>query len=289
MQMTPASREMDDELLRGPRLLRSSFLSREERYVLEKALVSSRPVNAHVALVREREHTDNLFLIIEGWACRYTTTREGGRQISALLVPGDFCNLDSLLFDRLDCGVWTLTPATIIVIPRASALALATEYAGIARTFTWLAFVENAILAKLTLALGRRSAKGRLAHLLCELSARLGVEQDDESSFEFPLTQEQIGDALGLTSVHISRTMQLLRVEGLVETANRTMTLRSVAKLSQMGGFNPSYLHIERTEVVSTPPVTYPKSLASRGSANPVHVCYRRQPNGSTLPTRCQT
>lgn len=144
MQIISAKRETDDGLLRGTSLGRSTFLSRDERSALEGAVVSPRSINAHVELVREGERTDNLFLIIKGWACRYTTTREGGRQFSAILLPGDLCNLDSLLFDRLDCGVRTLMPATIVALPRESALALAAQHSGIARTFTWLAFVENA-------------------------------------------------------------------------------------------------------------------------------------------------
>lgn len=263
MQIISAKGETDDGLLRGTSLGRSTLLSRDERSALEGAVVSRRSVNAHVELVREGERTDNLFLIIKGWACRYTTTREGGRQFSALLLPGDLCNLDSLLFDRLDCGVRTLTPATIVALPRESALALTAQYSGIACTFTWLAFVENAILAKLALTLGRRSAKQRLAHLLCGLSARLGKDHDDESSFEFPLTQEQIGDALGLTAVHVNRTMHVLRDDGLVTINNRTMTLSSVAELRQVGGFDPSYLHIERAEADSTKRLSYSNSTVS--------------------------
>jgi CRP-like cAMP-binding protein len=263
MQITLAKRETDGGMLWSTSLGRSSFLSQDERTALKRAVVSSRSVNAHVDLVREGELADHLFLTIKGWACRYTTTREGGRQFSALLVPGDLCNLDSLLFDRLDCGVRTLTPATIVALPRESAWALAEQHPGIARTFTWLAFVENAILGRLALTLGRRSAKERLAHLLCELSARLDMGHGDESSFEFPLTQEQIGDALGLTPVHVNRTMHILRAEGLVTITNRTMNLPSVAELRQIGGFNPSYLHIERGEAGSTNRVSSPKSAVS--------------------------
>ena len=162
-----------------------------------------------------------------------------------MLVPGDVGNLDSLMFDRLDYGVRTLTLATIVALSRDRALALAAQYPGIARTFTWLALVENAILSKWALSLGRRSAKERLAHLLCELSVRLDADDGVASSFPLPLTQEQLADALGLTSVHVKRTLQQLRVEGMVVTANRTMTLPDVAGLRRIGGFDPSYLHIE--------------------------------------------
>ena len=230
--------------LAGTRLGASRFLSREEREALD-AVGSTRSVNANTDLAREGEPTDTLFIVAGGWACRYTTTREGGRQLPALLVPGDVGNLDSLMFDRLDYGVRTLTQATIVALPRDRALALAAQHPGIARTFTWLSLVENVILSKCAQSLGRRSAKERLAHLLCELSVRLDAEDGNESSFSFPLTQEQIADALGLTSVHVNRTMQQLRNDGMVATANRTMTLPDAQGLRRIGGFDPHYLHID--------------------------------------------
>jgi CRP-like cAMP-binding protein len=229
--------------LAGTRLWASRFLSRDERHALEDAVSPARSVNTNTDLVREGARADTLFIVIQGWACRYTTMKGGGRQIPALLMPGDVGNLDSLMFHRLDYGVRTLTQATVIALPRDRALALAAQHPGIAWTFTWLALVENAILSKWALSLGRRSAKERLAHLFCELSVRLDAEDGNESSFSFPLTQEQVADALGLTSVHVNRTMQQLRTESLVVTTNRTMTLPDVQGLRQIGGFDPSYLH----------------------------------------------
>jgi CRP-like cAMP-binding protein len=226
------------------RLWAAGFLSREEQHALEGAATPVKSVGPNIDLVREGERADTLLIVTDGWACRYTTTREGGRQLPALLVPGDIGNLDSLMFDRLDYSVRTITQTMIVALPRDRALALSAQHPGIARTFTWLGLIENAILGKWTLSLGRRSATERLAHLLCELSVRLGAENDEESSFAFPLIQEQIGDALGLTSVHVNRTMQRLRTDGLIETANRTLTIPDVAKLRQVGGFDPRYLHM---------------------------------------------
>ncbi|MEG3178888.1 Crp/Fnr family transcriptional regulator [Sphingomonas sp. RB3P16] len=267
MQITVAKRKTS-ELLRGSGLWQSSFLSDEERRALERAAALPRSVQSHVDLVREGDHPDNLFMMIEGWAARYTTTREGHRQFSALLVAGDICNLDTLLFDQSGCSVRMLTPAKIVALPRKSIAALATQHPGIARTFTWLALVENAALGKLTLTLGCGSAKKRLAHLLCELSVRVSTEQDDESSFDFPLTQEQIGDALGLTAVHVNRMMKLLRAEGLVEIANRTMTLRSIAGLRRIGGFDPRYLHVRRAEADNTTRMSHAGSTTSHSASS---------------------
>ncbi|WP_375383467.1 Crp/Fnr family transcriptional regulator [uncultured Sphingomonas sp.] len=236
--------------LEGTRLWTSQFLSREEKHALEDSVLPAKSVRAGTDLVREGERADSLFIVADGWACRYTTTREGGRQLPTLLVPGDIGNLDSLLFDRLDYGVRTLTDTMIVTLPRDRALALAAQYPGIARTFTWLALVENATLGKWALSLGRRSAKERLAHLLCELSVRLDVEDGNESSFAFPLTQEQVADALGLTSVHVNRTMQQLRTDGVVATENRRMVIPNVAQLRHIGGFDPRYLHIDQSSQI---------------------------------------
>lgn len=230
--------------LAGTRLWTSSFLSPEEQHALEGAVSPAKSVVPDVDLAREGERVDTLFIVTDGWACRYTTTREGGRQLPALLVPGDIGNLDSLMFDRLDYSVRTITQTTIVALPRDRALSLAYQHPGIARTFTWLSMIENVTLSRWVLSLGRRSATERLAHLLCELSVRLGAENGGTSSFALPLTQEQIGDALGLTAVHVNRTMQHLRTVGLIATANRTVTIPVVQKLRQMGGFDPRYLHI---------------------------------------------
>jgi two-component sensor histidine kinase len=245
-RISPAARTVSrpETPLSATRLWRSRFLSREEQHALADAVSIAKPVGPNIDLVREGEHADSLFIVTEGWACRYATTREGGRQLPAVLVPGDVGNLDSLMFDRLDYGVRTITQTKVVTLPRNRALALAAQHPGIARTFTWLGLIENMILSKWVLSLGRRSATERLAHLLCELSARLGAEDGEESSFAFPLTQEQVADALGLTSVHVNRTMQHLRTDGLIATANRTMTIPDVAKLRQVGGFDPRYLHI---------------------------------------------
>jgi urease accessory protein UreF len=103
--------------------------------------------------------------------------------------------------------------------------------------------VENAVQSQWALSLGRRSARERLAHLFCEMSVRLDAEDEGESSFAFPVTQEQVADALGLTAVHVNRTMQQLRAEGMVVTGSRTITLPDVQGLRRIAGFDPRYLH----------------------------------------------
>lgn len=231
--------------LAGTRLVRSSLLSDGERDALERAALPPRPFRPGTDVVREGDVTGHLHFLIKGWACRYKTNRDGGRQIVGVSVPGDAANLDALMFDRPDYGVRTLTAASVVAIPRDRALELAEQHGGIAKVLTWLTLVENAVLSQWALCLGRLSAHQRLAHLLCELAVRSTEGEADAGAFELPLTQEQLADALGLTSVHINRMMQQLRSEQLIVTSGRMVTIPDMARLRDIGEFDPAYLHLE--------------------------------------------
>ncbi|WP_375427946.1 Crp/Fnr family transcriptional regulator [uncultured Sphingomonas sp.] len=234
----------------GTRLATSPFLSADDLCALEQIMSPPRSFRSGVDLIREGDRPDELLIMARGWACRSTATRKGDRQSPAVLVPGDIGNLDTLLLERLDYDVRTLTESTITAMPRDRVLALCAERPGLARSFTWLALIENVALSKWTLSLGRRPARERVAHLLCELSARMGREVEDRSSFPYPLTQYHVADALGLTPVHVNRMMQQLRAEGAIRTASRTMTVPCVARLREIAGFDPRYLHLDAPAAV---------------------------------------
>lgn len=230
--------------LSGSRFL-AAFAAADERRAIEAVALPARALSAQTDLVREGDATDRLYVLTEGWAYRYKTTRDGSRQIVALVVPGDVANLDTLMFGRADFGVRTLTEAKIVAIPCGELLALATYHAGIGMVLTRFALMENAILSQWALCLGRMSAQQRLAHLLCEMGQRLAPEhkEDDSMSFDMPLTQEQLADTLGLTSVHVNRMLQHLRGEGLVETTGRRISFPDVARLRDVADFDARYLH----------------------------------------------
>ena len=228
-------------------LVRSHLLGEAERDALKQAMTVTRTFANGAELLRERESAECIYILAAGWACRYKTLRDGGRHIPALLVAGDVCNVDSLLFDSADYGVRTLTEATAHVLPRDCALELCAAYPGIALTFTRLAVVDTLTVSRSAVCLGRQSARSRLAHLLCELEARLAsAERSEPGGFELPLTQEQLADVLGLTSVHVNRTMQQLRAEGLIVSQGRTIRIPDIARLRGIGEFDPAYLHTER-------------------------------------------
>lgn len=229
--------------LAGTRFL-AAFEGAEERFAVEALAQPPREVRAGGDIVREGEVVDRLYLVTEGWAYRYKTTRNGTRQIVALLIPGDLANLDTLMLSRADFGARTLTAAKVVAISCDDMLTLATYHAGIGKTLTRLATVENSILSQWALCLGRMSAQQRLAHLLCELGERISPNQAHNSfSFNLPLTQEQLADTLGLTSVHVNRMLQGLRSEGLIESAARTMTFPDISRLRDAADFDAGYLH----------------------------------------------
>lgn len=232
--------------LRRTELWRSPFLTKDEQSVIEQAVGWSKSFDGHKDLVCEGGKTDNLLLVTSGWAYRYTCVPDGGRPLTALLVPGDTANLDALLFERVAYNVRTLTDVTIVALPRRQALALVENHSGIARTFTGLAMIENAIASKWMLSLGRRSALARIAHLICEIAIRLGIEHGNDVTFPFPMRQEQIGDLLGLTNIHVNRTLRQLRSAGLIKICDRVLTIPDVAALRYAAGFDPAYLHMNR-------------------------------------------
>lgn len=230
--------------LANTRLAQPSFLSGDEVLALSVASASRFIVQSGAELVNENEPSSAVYFLETGWACQYMATGDGRRQISSLLLPGDICNLDVLLFGQLNCSVRMLTSGSVLTVSRERIADLAAAHHGIARAVTWLGALENAILTRRTFCLGRLSALERMAHFLCELSVRLGFsDEEGETSFTMPLTQEQIADVLGLTPVHVNRMLLQLRTAGLLASTKRTVVISDVAALRRAGEFQPYYLH----------------------------------------------
>ena len=235
--------------LKATRLWRSDDLDAADREALLRACSDVRPVNAGTALVRQGAPCGTLYLLLDGWAARVRYMEDGSRFIPALATPGDICNLDALRFDQLDYAVTMLTAGKVAALPRQRVLDLHASNPRIAAAFWSLALAENTILTEWAASIGRRSAQDRLAHLLCELLVRLAaVSKADGLSFDLPLTQEQIADTLGLTAVHVNRTLQALRSKELVTFQSRRVTIHDWPALSAMCGFRPNYLHLDDTE-----------------------------------------
>ena len=239
--------------LLGTQLMRCGLLSPEDKQALAAIAGAPQMLRANVDCVSEGSRTDSLYLLIDGWAGRYKITREGARQIVGLAVPGDVCNLDSFMLPVVNFGVRTLTPATVIGLPRDPLQALAAERLGVAHAIAWLTIRENAILSEWALSLGRQSAREQVTRLLSEVAVRIGSQYGTSVTFALPVTQEQIADMLGMTSVHVNRTMQQLRKEGLIVVEDRHVTVPNITELRRQGGFDGAYLRTVPSTSVGKP------------------------------------
>ncbi len=195
-------------------------------------------------LLRDGEPPRTARLVLEGWACRYKTLEDGRRQITAFILPGDLCDLHSVLFDRTDHSIGTITPIRYVEVPRDRVEALLLTPT-IGRALWRDMLVTIAIQREWTVNIGQRDALERLSHMLCELFFRLrAAGRVDEGSCEFPLTQTDLAEATGMTPVHVNRMVQELRGRGLIFWKGRTLKVLDLPGLCHAGLFNPAYLHI---------------------------------------------
>lgn len=223
-------------------------LSEADRAALSAVARDAREMGARRNIIREGDRPEHVHLMVDGWAARYKLLPDGARQITAFLIPGDFCDLHVSLLGEMDHSIATLTRAHVVHIPRRKIDDL-TERPAIARAFWWATLVDEAVLRNWIVNIGRRDAYEAVGHLMCELYLRMrNVGLTTEHSFELPLTQEEIADALGLTSVHVNRTLQRMRSEGLISLKRGALTIHDYGRLQEAAGFNPNYLHIERRE-----------------------------------------
>lgn len=233
---------MENTLTR--KLERFSPLSVEDKALLATVVSTSYTVGAHQDLIREGDTPDAVYLIVSGMACRNKVLKNGGRQIIAYLLPGDFCDFQIFILDKMDHSISTLSPCTVVSIPRETILRL-TERPAIARALWWATLVDEGTLREALVNMGRRKADERVAHFMCELFVRLeavGLVTDD--SFEFPVTQSEIADTLGLSAVHVNRTLQQLRSHAFINLERKILTILNLEGPKIFSGFSSNYLHL---------------------------------------------
>ena len=216
-----------------------------DRIALRRIGAEARQVPAGSDLIREGEAPKDVFLILEGFACRYKVQTNGTRGIVAYLVPGDFCNLDVTPYAPMDHGVGTLSVCLVAQIaPEIIRLLLQRPALAHARRMTTV--VDEGTAREWLINVGRRPAIERLAHLFCELHARLqvvGLVKGD--GFEMPATQVDLADTTGLSSVHVNRSLQQLRQRKLIELKARRLTILDLPRLQLFADFRPNYLHLD--------------------------------------------
>ena len=228
------------------KLERGASLSASERLALQELVSPSRLVEGGRDLITQGQRPSSVRLVMEGFACRYKMLPDGRRQIMALLLPGDFCDLNVAMLQEMDHSIGTLTPCRIVEIPADAIGNLIAKHDGVRLACAWATLVDEAILREWLVSMGQRSADRQMTHLFCELLVRLQtVGLATDTAFAFPLTQEELGSVLGLSGVHVNRTLQGLREQGLIVLKSGRLVIPDVAKLQSFAGFNPIYLHQE--------------------------------------------
>jgi CRP-like cAMP-binding protein len=238
-----------DPLLR--RLDSIATLSDQEREALRRLPMQILDIGPDQDVVREGDRPARCCLLLEGVACIYKVTASGRRQISAFQLPGDIPDLLSMHLESLDSSVRTITRCKVAFMWHADLRALCREFPGIGDAFWRSTLIEASIFKEWITNVGQREAYARLAHLLCETFVRASViDLCDDYSCPFPVTQDDLAAATGMTNVHVNRTLKELRTAGLIEIGRGKLTITDWGKLRQAGEFDPGYLHLSEPEKV---------------------------------------
>lgn len=217
-------------------------LSQSEIEALHALPYTTKTTPAYRDVIAKGDHPSYLYVVLHGWAGRYNLRTDGSRRITGFLLPGDFCGIHAVCHAPIDHGITALTECELGMISLKDFEPLVKDYESINRALWKAKLADESILR--TWLLNSTDAARTLAHLICEVDARLHPADDtNERSFYFPLTQEQLGDALGITAVHTNRTHRLLREAGLVDVANRDVHIPDVAALRRYASFDAGYLH----------------------------------------------
>lgn len=195
-------------------------------------------------LIREGKQSPECTFLLQGFAYRQKLLRDGGRQIIAFLLPGEFVDLQSIILPVADHNVQSLNRSEAIIIPRAALAELADSRPAVRMAMWTETQIDASIVREWVVNVGRRDSRARIAHLLCEIAIRLkAAGAGDDQIFDFPVTQEQLADATGLTPVHTNRTLQALRRDGFIQLTSGSLRILDWQGLREAGDFDELYLH----------------------------------------------
>jgi CRP-like cAMP-binding protein len=234
--------EIKRSLLR--KLEQHARLSAEDREAILTLPSIARELEPSTYTVREGDPPNQCGILGSGVAYRQKLTGDGDRQIIGLCVPGDPLDFQHLFLDIADHSVQMMSRGEVLFIPRTDLQELVRTRAGVGHAVLVNILIESSIFREWVLNVGRRDARARMAHLFCEFAIRMEAQQMAEASgFHFPVNQEQLADALGLTPVHVNRTLKALEADGLISRDKRNIRFPSWERLRDVGDFNQRYLH----------------------------------------------
>jgi CRP-like cAMP-binding protein len=203
--------------------------------------------DARTDIAREGENPTVIRLLVSGWACRYKDLPDGRRQIVAFFLPGDFCDLNIYILSELDHSIGALTQVRFFEIQPQQFQDVIDQRPHLVRALLWHEMVSAGIQREWLLSIGQRSPLERLSHLFVELYYRLrAVGLATGLSFDLPITQSHLAEANGLSVVHLNRTLQEMRREGLIELSDRQLRIVDLDRLKRIAMFNSNYLHFNR-------------------------------------------
>ena len=222
-------------------------ISAEEEEAIRDCVTEVRDHPADTIIVRAGEELNVSTLLLEGFLARAHSLSEGERQITELHVSGDFADVHAFTLKRLDHDIVTMTRCKVAIVPHDRLKALTMAHPHLARVYWFGTNLDAAIHRAWEVSLGRRRASPRMAHMFCELHIRLGiVGLSSDQGFDLPLTQDELADCLGLTAVHVNRTLKELRERELVEFRSGRVIINDLDGLRELAEFNPAYLYLEQ-------------------------------------------
>jgi len=198
-------------------------------------------------IAREGERPERSCLIVTGFAYRHKVTVEGARQIVSVHIPGDIVDLEGALLSVADHNVQALTRCELACIPREAIRELILSHPRVGMAMWLDTLIDGSIFREWVVNIGRRDARSRIAHLLCEFARRLeAAGLAAQYRYELPMTQEQLADATGLTPVHVNRILMTLSRDGLIERKRRIVGIPDWEALRRVAGFSETYLHLDQ-------------------------------------------
>jgi len=220
-------------------------LPEEERGAVAELLDGPvRRAAARSDIVREGDDPRVMRLFLDGWGLRYKVLANGRRQVLSFILPGDLCEPRAFLMERMDHSIAAVTRLTYIEIARSCLERTVEQYPRISRALWRQLMLQNAMQREWTVSLGQRTAIERLAHLICETFYRLRGVGLAGKPLEFPLSQVDLADALGMSAVHVNRSLQELRRQGLIRLHARRLEIPDIDALAQAGLYDSSYLRL---------------------------------------------
>jgi CRP-like cAMP-binding protein len=187
--------------------------------------------------------SERILVLVEGLLASCYDTEEGERQLTALHVPGDLCDLNSLVLASKPMCLTALAPSRVYAVARGAFTDAMQRHPGLIGILWRYSSSRVLILNERVVSLGSRDARQSLCHLFCELAVRQGFSSGGvTTTYALPIKQHQLGSALGITYVHVNRTLRALREEGLVHFQHQIVTIPNWDRLTRQAGFDPGYL-----------------------------------------------